>query len=537
MAKKTMTASIAVLLVLLIGAGAAWAKGQKEDGKPAVRPVINMFMSNSGVPHPTGVDPSDNWAIKVVEDYANVDLKIEVPAYQDFATKLNLLLASGVLPDIVHSFQPNDMSAAADNGAFLDLKPLYDKSAQMQKIVSPIAMDLARSTGGKYYAIPMVTTGYDAGRGNFIQYNQLLQYNGGKYPETVEEYVAYLKWIKQNIPDSIPLISRNQSPDIFKNQEGFFQWYGVPLYGNRVQDGKVVSNIRLPEMKEAVKLHRQLFTDGILDKEFATLPMAEWGVRLTEGKCAIFTNDIDQVVPGYQGNYENMKSKKGIYWVYCPPLKQYPASLKDPRYTWGYNTAPINASHRIAIAAKTRYPNESWKVLEGFSTDALRQTFSIGREGKEYNMVGGKRVPTDRLYFHKLDDADSQYWTIHLQIIRGSWPTEERYAFASSKVPAEDWKRIHESSRPVHEWAVKNGVPFAAILRPIPEVTKVTTESRALISAIIAKTIMGEFSMEDFDAQVKLWTDKYGFQDDLWTKAINENKDMLRKAGVKSVDW
>ncbi len=46
------------------------------------------------------------------------------------------------------------MIKAADAGAFLDLKPYYDKSPQMQKVVSPLAFDLdhgpdrpPRSTG------------------------------------------------------------------------------------------------------------------------------------------------------------------------------------------------------------------------------------------------------------------------------------------------------------------------------------------------------------------------------------------------------
>ena len=92
-----------------------------------------MFMGNSGVPHPADVDPSSNWAIDVVEELANVDLILEVPNYQDFATKINLLLASGNLPDIIHGWQKADLENAADAGAFIDHKPYYDNSRSCRR--------------------------------------------------------------------------------------------------------------------------------------------------------------------------------------------------------------------------------------------------------------------------------------------------------------------------------------------------------------------------------------------------------------------
>jgi len=98
---RTRLFACAVALALIAAMG-AWASGGGESVAAAERVTLHMFMGNSGVPHPEGLDPNDNWFCKIIEDYANVDLIYEVPAYQDFVTKLNLLLASGNLPDIVH---------------------------------------------------------------------------------------------------------------------------------------------------------------------------------------------------------------------------------------------------------------------------------------------------------------------------------------------------------------------------------------------------------------------------------------------------
>lgn len=533
-----------VLLALVVAslATTAWATGNAEAGG-GEKVTLTMFMGNSGVAHPVGVDPSDNWAINIIERCANVDLILEVPNYTDWATKLNLLLASGNLPDIVHGTLVTEMAAAADAGAFIDLKKYYDKSAQMKKVVSPVGMEIAKSIGGKYWAIPMSTTGYEAGRGVIIRWDLLEKYNGGKQLETVEQYVAWAKWMRDNVPGSVVLSSRNQAPRIFINSHNFFAWYGITdIYGNRIQDGKVISNIRLPEMKEALKLWRQLYVDGCVDKEFATQDSTAYFAKLSEGKILLQHNDIDQLVPGYGGNFDANKQwkpeLKGVKWIFAAPLKTYPAVLKDPKYTWGGNWGPI-VGHRVAISSKSKYPDRAWKVLECFAGDEIREAYAYGREGKEFKWENGKRVliPGSKLNKRDINDPDEQYWTIHLNFIWGFWPTEARYWVAQQQVPEADWKRVYDSSRPLNEWAKKIGPGYGSFLNTPPEISKVVAEHQAMVSSMVAKTITGDYSMDDFDAQLKEWEKKFVFMDDTWTKIVTENKAKLKSYGVTSVDW
>ena len=180
MSRKTARALL-MMLVGLLAVSMAWSEAGQEAGN---RVKLTMFMGNSGLAQPTGVDPSNNWAINVIEDLANVDLELEIPAYNDFPTKMNLLLASGNLPDILHGWQLTDMIKAADAGAFLDLKPYYDKSAQMKKVVSQVAFDLTmdQTTTKKYWAIPMCQLGMEGGTGILCRKDLLIKYNGGKFP-------------------------------------------------------------------------------------------------------------------------------------------------------------------------------------------------------------------------------------------------------------------------------------------------------------------------------------------------------------------
>jgi putative aldouronate transport system substrate-binding protein len=221
---KLLTRCAVAVMVLALFTATVWAEGGQEQRTATVKPVVNMFMGNSGVPQPSGTDPSDNWAINIVEEYAGVDLVLEIPGYQDFTTKLNLLLASGSLPDVVHGYGA-ELTKAGDAGAFTNLKPFYDRSGQMQKVVTPIQMDLAKSqVTGRWWAVPMTATGLESGNGSIIRWDLLEQYNGGRFPDTVEGYIDFLRWVKNNIPDSIPLSGQTSGDRLFVISETFFRF-------------------------------------------------------------------------------------------------------------------------------------------------------------------------------------------------------------------------------------------------------------------------------------------------------------------------
>ena len=538
----TKSAARALLLVLvgLLAVSMAWSSGQGEAAKPGERVKITMFMGNSGVAQPAGVDPSDNWAINIIEKYANVDLELEIPNYTDFATKCNLLLASGNLPDVVHSWIKADMVKAADAGAFLDLKAFWDKSPQAQKVTPALNMELVKeeTTTGKYWSLPMNNVGQEPGWGVIVRQDLIEKYNGGKYPEDVQGYLDWFKKIKAAIPDSIPYASRVAGNNLFVNSASIFAMYGgYPMWTNW-KNGKIVRNIEIPEMREAVSIYRQMYKDGILDKEFATNPPDAYFQKLTNKFVATQTNSIDQIVPVVGNTIETnvTNNTPGVYWVFAPPLKRYPAGV-DPKFIslQSMDVFPTNWGHRTAINAKTKYPAQAWKVLEGFSSDELRDAQAWGREGKEYNVVGGKRVPTKRLYFNDVNDPDSHYWTLHLGTIWGFWPTEVKYEVQRGKAPAE-FQKVYDSCRWLVANGKANGLAPGSFLPTMPEINAKAGEADAAIAQMLAKTISGESSMDDFDAMLKDWKQKYGFMTEMQTKWINDNKAVLKGKGVKVLD-
>jgi ABC-type glycerol-3-phosphate transport system substrate-binding protein len=524
---------VLVLLAGLLAVSPALGEGGQDGGSKTKEPVkLTMFMPNYGSGHPAGVNPSDNWVIKIIEDYAKVDLEIEVPPWGDWATKCNLLLASGNLPDLIHADLYGDMLKAAEAGAFLDIKKYYDKSAVVKKLISPESFALSKSPSGKYWSIPMANLGREPGWGVIVRYDLLKEYNGGTYPEDVDGYLDWFRWIRKTYPDSVPIASRVGGGRIFVNSACIFAWYAGEPYYNTYRNGKVISNILLPETRSAVMVYRQMYQEGILDKEFATIPQAAYFTKLREKRVATETNSIDQLLP-----IVDAYMKTGRHCAFAAPLKRYPAGVDAQNiYRQSSDYSPYWNERRTAIYAKTAHPNEAWKVIEAFSSDALRDAQMWGREGKEYTVVGGERVPTDRLYLNDGNDPDSHYWTLSLGITWGTWPTEGKYAVQKKRNPAE-FAITYQSSRWLVEAGRKNGVGFGTYLPSFPEISAKGGDAWATISQILAKTISGEASMEDYDAMIGKYRETYGFIDDLRTTWIQENKASMTAMGWKGAGW
>ncbi|WP_379186643.1 extracellular solute-binding protein [Paenibacillus solisilvae] len=494
-------------------------------------------MSNSGLAYPDGVDPSNNPYINIIENYANVDLQMDVPGYQDFKTKLDLLLASGKLPDIVHSTYPDDMNKAGDQGAFIDLKSYYDKSPVIQKYITPQMMELAKSPSGHYYRIPMAWDKGPQGSGVLVRYDLVQKYNNGKWPESVDEWIAMMRKMHQAEPNSLVMSNRViNTTGLAYGGTPIYSWYGALPYQIRVQDGKVMSTFTLPEYRAATIVMKQLYDEGILDKEFATKDLDGWNQAENYKNTLMEYNTADQLVLFATGvevaGKEHSEETKDRRYLFAPPLKQYPSVLKDPKYAQAFKSLPITG-HGLYIPDSTKDKDRAWKVIEGFASPDLWENVFWGKEGETYTVQNGKKIPDAA----KISDP-SRAWSLQLAIIFGFTDGQDvKKATVEQYSGTEYSNMIYDSLKPMAEQADRNGIGIMPGYVPSNEAAAQLPETAAFITNATVQAIMGKISMEQFDQSVQDFNRKYGFIYDEQTKYMTEHKDELRNLGVKMVDW
>ncbi len=509
---------------------------KKEENEPKIK--ISMVMNNAGLAHPDGVDPKDNYWINIVKEYANVDLDLEVPAYPDYNTKLNLMLSSGNLPDIVQGLTtaPGDMYKFADEGAFIDLKGYYDKSEPIKKYITDEMMELAKAPSGKYYRIPAAWTAAPQGTAVFARYDLIEKYNGGKWPESVDEWVDFMGRLHKAEPNSVIMSNRVMGEEgLTYNALPIYYWYGALPYNSRYEldTGKAVSTFTLPEYKAATQVMRKLYEDGILDKEFATADTPKFIDTMNNKNNLLIVNSLDQYAPNVLANQytnKNLPQAKEWKWIAAPELKNYPAELKDTYYTTPYKSLPIGGAG-LYISSKCKTPDRAWKVIEGFAQDKLYDAIFWGREGQEYKLENGKKVPVPE----KLTDANFK-WSLHLALIFGFVNGQEvKNAIGEAILPKDYFDTVNKHFEPIDTAARNKGIsPLNPTLVTYSDnALKKKAEAKAFITSATVEAIMGRITMEQFDQRVKEYQNNYGFIHDEETKYIQEHKDELIKYGVK----
>lgn len=511
------------------------AAGTKADEPPV---KLRFFYGDSGLPHPEGVNPSDNRFLNIIERLANVDLEVEVPGYQDFENKFNLLMASGQLPDLVHTYHLATATKSGDDGAFIDLKELYDNSPAIQKVVSPEMMELAKSPSGHYYRIPMAYDKIPQGRGLIVRKDLIDKYNGGVFPDSIEGYAELLRKIKRENPDAIPMSNRVVGSEaISYGGDSFYNMIGAGPYRDRVEDGVVISNFVTPEYRYVTELMRQLYSEGVLDQEFATNDGDRWRqLWQAESHDTLFMHDsaaefaghiaVSPFVPGVV-NPQNR-------YMLAPPITKFPDAVQDVRYTESFMRVMIS-DHGLYIPSTTSNREAAWRTIEALASDELYEALWYGFEGEQYTTVNGKM----ELDFDKLSDPAFR-WSHHLNFIFGWWGGPEVTEAKNMKLLGEDYgKEVYDSLQPLAAQAEKNGI-FALDLtnNNISDEAKTKLpEIMDYISKATIEAIMSRISMEEFDAKVAEFQRQYASVYDEKTKAYADAKDELGPKGVKILDF
>lgn len=287
--KKWLSVLLAMLLVFAMGAGAladVLERGLPYYGDPRIVPegeeiTLTIFQRlNDRVEN---LDAEHNAFTKMLEEATGVKLKfITAPeSTADAKTKLNLLLNSGDYPDII-SFRAginrNEMAMYAEQGIFIALDEyLTDEIAPNAKEVfetNTAARIINSAADGMIYSLPDINDCYHCiyGNGRAWYYMPWMRdINNDVYPETTEELMDYLRYIRDNDVngngdpnDEIPLCFTKDDMDIFMRWlAGSFMIYPYEHY-RLEDDGTITACFVEDDYKKALELGHQMYEEGLI---------------------------------------------------------------------------------------------------------------------------------------------------------------------------------------------------------------------------------------------------------------------------------
>ena len=285
--KKTL-AWVLVLAMLMAMAVVGFAEEDKYYA-PYDEPItITWSVPTSAVQEFRDGDTYDDnlWSRKIKEDL-NIDVQVGFSAdgsTDAYTNRLNTMLASGDLPDIVNirSNERTVFDQAYEAGLLMDLTDVFEEYASPElkayKEKFPESFEGCMKDG-RLYAFPHMTDNFHDGCFLWIRDDWLKNLNA-EVPTTVEEMVELARRFTfedpdgNGVDDTYGLAINNKILDSgYGTLMGLAQAFGLPAYGTsgvfyRGEDGKITFPYIQPEMKQVLSIAHDMYAEGIIDPEF-----------------------------------------------------------------------------------------------------------------------------------------------------------------------------------------------------------------------------------------------------------------------------
>lgn len=401
--KKLFTKIIVIAMTTMMTAGLFSGCGKSEEekadgasntnsatsGKVSDEPITftMLYADNSAYPF------NKDWdTLKEMEKITNVHLNVQSVPDGDYSTKRQLILNSGEMPDIISKTQSGDISDYALNGVILPISDYLDKMPNFKAFIEKYDykqdIENMKESDGKFYSLPVNANTEKIQTELFMVRKDILDKNGLKVPTTLDELYETAKALKAKYPDSTPIINEfgmgnimNMVAPAFNTSAG---WGAGPAgFTYDKTSNKWLHAPTSDQYKQMLQYFNKLYTEGLLDKEFATASASVFGQKKLTDKGFIFADWIGtegganaegkKTNPDF--NIEPIMTFKGVSGKsLLPAVNMYsqgwvlPASVKDKPY---FDTL--------------------LRFVDWFYSDEAANLFTWGVKGISYNETNGKK--------------------------------------------------------------------------------------------------------------------------------------------------
>ena len=396
---------LVLTLIILTGCG---AKGQKtsisdqgngvetstseQEGEKKLETItLTFFDKNIG-------EPFDDPVAQEITRRTGVKLEIQQPTGNP-DEKLNLILASGDLPDMVMMSRTSDtLKKYIAANALIPLNDLIENYGPDVKTQYGDVLNKSRYTDGKnYFLNSWYGLDPDPVYGMLMRMDILKEIAGEKAttgePFTLTEFEEILNAFKQKYPklnghDTIPLsLNGEQIGGVLATFKGF--WGMMPYYED---NGTLKYDLRDPRYLEMLKYLNSLYRQGLIDKEWAIVKNQLWEQKLSNGYVLATTGAWWQP-SGVNGILKKAANGNAESQFYAYKLVA-PGASPDKITLGGRSPLGWDA---IGITKENKYPERTMQFFNFLASDEGQYLMLWGLEGTHWNITGGKKTPDENL--------------------------------------------------------------------------------------------------------------------------------------------
>lgn len=424
----------------------------------------------------------------------NTGIKVEYqhPAQGQETEVLNLLIASGDLPDIIEAnWMERDPEAVIKKKTILALNNYIDQySPNLKKYLAenPDIDKQIKTDSNNYYVYPFIRGDEKLLATNgFMIRRDWLEELGLESPETMEEWTAVLKEFKAkkcDMPVAMSLVGLYRFASAYDAPNDFF-----------CENGKVIYGPAQESFKDFLEEMKNWYDMGILDVNFTILDSQLIRSNMLNGESgAVFGAG-----GGLMGTMLNAKADSDEEFDLA--AVKYPVLKKGDKPKFGnksFSYSPVNGA---AITAQCKYPELAARFLDYSYSEEGYMLNNFGIEGESYEMIDG--YPTYKEVITKNPNglAMSQALPLYVRAANeGPFVQDVRYI--------EQYYSHPQQQEALELWSDNDDLDYR-----IPQVTLTSEESReysAIMNEIqtyqdeiVTKFIIGEESLDHFDKYIE----------------------------------
>ncbi len=353
---------------------AAPATAAPKPAEPVTITMINRLNADYVV--------ENNPIVAELAKRANVKLEIEAPPINNYNDRLNIVMASGDLPDIIYNNADKAYRQWAADGLLLKLDDYLTKMPNVTSVLTEMELKNTRvvAKDNGLYALPRIQTKPP----DTIMYRKdWLDKLGLSVPATPEEFAAAMKAFSDNDPDGNGKKdtfgwSLNPAQIFSRNNQFAFDLLPETVKGSDGQYNKLEMQQNYMAFLDWLAA---MFKDGSMDPEWYLNKQYEDSDKFAAGKVGVNYKDITTTHLIMAKSFYDANPTAVV--VGGPPLKKAGTDKAVDYYA-------IQAWGAWAVSADTKNPDAVIQFLDYGYTDEACTLLLAGLQGVTYNSFDEK---------------------------------------------------------------------------------------------------------------------------------------------------
>ncbi|WP_248930370.1 extracellular solute-binding protein [Paenibacillus hamazuiensis] len=484
MKKKQMALTMGTVMLLSSVLSACSGEKTAEGGKQGAAKDDNTPYPMTIVINQVGeIPPKGNDMEKAMAEYTHTDLQFQWIPASSYDEKVNVMIASGELPQLIKLNYNATVIGALKADLFWEIGPYLKEfknlSAQNQQFYDNI------SVNGKIYGVPLFR---DLGRSVVHYRKDWFDQAGLQVPKTLDDWYNVIKTMTSGDPDKNGkndtygfMMDKKYNVNADSTLTRFSVSQGGPNKWKVESDGSFTPEFVTEPFFQTMKLFRKLYEEKLINQDFAVVDVAEIDKVYESGRAAIRISG---------GNAQSWQDKIS---------KVVPTAVIDNAPFEGPNgrRVPGESGNNGFLAipkSSVKSVDEMKKVLTFLDKlmDPKMATLLVkGIEGKHWKDDGEFTVPLDR-------DADVK----EVKPYRDTLPQRnENYNIAKPMKQPELFRKNQKIGRENEQYIVPN----PALTLDSATFSERGKDLEQMISDAETKFIMGKLDEAGWKAEIEKW--------------------------------